>query len=88
MPTEQHVPSFENHEIHHGKRIDSTPVVSRSPEHHEGGNMFWLVFTLIFRENTLGVVKASHLSSLSTNLTRGLAARRLLRIPHKPAPKP
>ncbi|GFU03314.1 hypothetical protein TNCV_3338331 [Trichonephila clavipes] len=33
------------------------------------------------RENTLGWSGASHLSSPSTDLTRGLAARRLFKVP-------
>ncbi|GFV74520.1 hypothetical protein TNCV_5129621 [Trichonephila clavipes] len=33
------------------------------------------------RENTLGVVQASNISSPSTNLTRGPAARRLFKVP-------
>ncbi|GFT96234.1 uncharacterized protein TNCV_3906741 [Trichonephila clavipes] len=36
--------------------------------------------TPIMRENTPGVVRASHLSSPSTNLTRGLVARRLFKL--------
>ncbi|GFX50777.1 DUF4817 domain-containing protein [Trichonephila clavipes] len=36
----------------------------------------------LHREKILGVARASHLSSPSTNLTRGLAARRLFRVQH------
>ncbi|GFV25930.1 hypothetical protein TNCV_2920411 [Trichonephila clavipes] len=53
------------------------PVVSRSFEHRTGDNMIWLVSPSVLRENTLGWTWASHLSSPSTNLTRGLASRRL-----------
>ncbi|GFV64812.1 hypothetical protein TNCV_809091 [Trichonephila clavipes] len=62
------------HEIHRG----FTPVVSLSFEHHAGDSMILLCSTSILRENTLK--EASNLSSPSTNLTRGLVARRLLRI--------
>ncbi|GFU44289.1 hypothetical protein TNCV_3041301 [Trichonephila clavipes] len=37
--------------------------------------------TPVLSKNTLGVVRASHLSSSSTNLTKGLAARWLFRVP-------
>ncbi|GFT90499.1 hypothetical protein TNCV_4491871 [Trichonephila clavipes] len=59
----------------------ATPVVSRSFEHHTGDRTIWPVFTPILREDTLGWSGASHLSSPSTNLTRGLVARWLFREP-------
>ncbi|GFW82279.1 hypothetical protein TNCV_3817601 [Trichonephila clavipes] len=59
----------------------SKPVVGRRLEHHTGDSTIQLGFTPIFRRNTLGSIMASHLSSTSTNLTRGLAARWLFRVP-------
>ncbi|GFW15171.1 hypothetical protein TNCV_173181 [Trichonephila clavipes] len=58
-----------------------TPVVSRSFEHHIGDSTIWLGFTPILRDDIWGRSWASHLSSPSTNLTRGLAVRRLLIVP-------
>ncbi|GFV39900.1 hypothetical protein TNCV_1850371 [Trichonephila clavipes] len=49
-------------------------------EHHADDSTIWLSSTLILRESTLGWSGASHLSSSSTNLTRGLRARRLFRV--------
>ncbi|GFX54167.1 hypothetical protein TNCV_2338031 [Trichonephila clavipes] len=43
--------------------------------------IFWLVSIPILRENTLGLVRSSHLSCPSTNLMRGFAARRPFRVP-------
>ncbi|GFT11237.1 hypothetical protein TNCV_1143751 [Trichonephila clavipes] len=58
-----------------------TPVVSRSFEHHTGGSTIWLD-SAQFRGRTLwGWSEASRLSSPSINLTRGIAARRLFRVP-------
>ncbi|GFT25950.1 hypothetical protein TNCV_2807891 [Trichonephila clavipes] len=37
------------------QRARCTPVVSRSFEYHAGDSTFWLGFTPILRENTLGV---------------------------------
>ncbi|GFW14259.1 hypothetical protein TNCV_3548481 [Trichonephila clavipes] len=53
----------------------------RSLEHPAGDSTIWLGCTTILRENTLRVV--GDLSSLfpCSNLTRGLAARRLFRAP-------
>ncbi|GFU80317.1 hypothetical protein TNCV_3520921 [Trichonephila clavipes] len=62
-----------------------TPVVSRTLEHHTGDRTISLVSTLILRENTWGLVKASHLSFPATNLMRGLATRRLFIVPLCPA---
>ncbi|GFW13729.1 hypothetical protein TNCV_2105531 [Trichonephila clavipes] len=56
-------------------------VVSYSFEHLAGDRTIQLGFTPILKENTLGVVRGLTLSSLSTNLTRGLAARWLFRVP-------
>ncbi|GFV49727.1 hypothetical protein TNCV_1792951 [Trichonephila clavipes] len=56
-------------------------VVRRSFEHHTGCYTIGLGSTQILRENTQEVVKASHLSSSSTNLTGGLAAQLLFRAP-------
>ncbi|GFU83318.1 hypothetical protein TNCV_3739291 [Trichonephila clavipes] len=50
-------------------------------EHHTGDSTIWLDTTSIFRGNTLGWSGTSHFSSPSTNLTRGLATRRLFRVP-------
>ncbi|GFU84547.1 hypothetical protein TNCV_3238561 [Trichonephila clavipes] len=66
-----------------------TPVVIRSFERHSGNSTFWLSYTPILRENTLNVVRTSHLSPLSTNLIKsshevggkGREARRLFRVP-------
>ncbi|GFT58780.1 hypothetical protein TNCV_4237361 [Trichonephila clavipes] len=57
------------------------PVVSYSFEHHAGGSTIWLGSNPILRENIWRWSKASHLSSPSTYLTRGLAARWLFRVP-------
>ncbi|GFV29391.1 hypothetical protein TNCV_438101 [Trichonephila clavipes] len=46
-----------------------------------GDSTIWLVSTPILREDTRGWSGASHLSTPSTNHTRGLAARRLFRVP-------
>ncbi|GFW08833.1 transposable element Tc3 transposase [Trichonephila clavipes] len=62
------------------KGVSSTPVVSRNSEHHAGDSKIRLSSTPILKENTLGVVKVSHLFSPSTNFTRGLAARRLFEV--------
>ncbi|GFV85289.1 hypothetical protein TNCV_929191 [Trichonephila clavipes] len=78
MPPDRHVSIRGSHEIHHGKGLDSTSVVSHSLEHHVGDSTFRLVSTPILRDNTLGTVRG--LSPPSTNLTRGLAARRLFRV--------
>ncbi|GFW08998.1 hypothetical protein TNCV_3475441 [Trichonephila clavipes] len=53
------------------------PVVSRSFEHHARDEtvQFDLVPLQFLREITLERIRVSHLSSPSTNLTRGLAAR-------------
>ncbi|GFV97430.1 hypothetical protein TNCV_2039391 [Trichonephila clavipes] len=48
---------IETHEIHHGKELDCTPVVSRSLEHHTGDSTFWLLSTPILTENNLRVVR-------------------------------
>ncbi|GFW61464.1 hypothetical protein TNCV_347121 [Trichonephila clavipes] len=60
------------------------PVVNRGLEHHADDSTLRLVplFLSIFRENTMGWSVASQLSSPSTNLTRGPAARRYLEYPH------
>ncbi|GFU87236.1 hypothetical protein TNCV_738131 [Trichonephila clavipes] len=58
-----------------------TSVVSRSYEHHAGNITIGLSSTLIFRENTLGMVRDSHIFSPSTNHQRVLSARRLFRVP-------
>ncbi|GFV31594.1 transposable element Tcb2 transposase [Trichonephila clavipes] len=50
-------------------------------EHHAGDSTILLSSTRISRKNTLEWSGDSHLSSPSTNLTRGLAARRLFRVP-------
>ncbi|GFX72923.1 hypothetical protein TNCV_1752301 [Trichonephila clavipes] len=57
------------------------PVVSCSFEHHAGDNTIWLGSTSILRENIWRWSEVSHLSSPSTNLTRGLAAQWLFREP-------
>ncbi|GFW51482.1 hypothetical protein TNCV_4211601 [Trichonephila clavipes] len=44
--------------------------------------MILLGFTPILKKNIMGVIRASHLSSPFSNLTKGLAARRLFRVPH------
>ncbi|GFT87091.1 hypothetical protein TNCV_2748521 [Trichonephila clavipes] len=54
---------------------------SLSFEHHAGDNTILLGSTQILRKNTLGWSRASHLSSPSTNHTRGLAARWLFSVP-------
>ncbi|GFV39955.1 hypothetical protein TNCV_435701 [Trichonephila clavipes] len=48
---------IEAHEIHHGKELDCTPVVSRSLEPHSGDGTFWFISKPILMENTLGVVR-------------------------------
>ncbi|GFW43584.1 hypothetical protein TNCV_4769361 [Trichonephila clavipes] len=53
------------------------PVVNRIFEHHTGDSTIWLVSTPILKEDTWD----GHLSIPSTNPTRGLAARRLFRVP-------
>ncbi|GFX89031.1 hypothetical protein TNCV_2853311 [Trichonephila clavipes] len=57
------------------------PIVSPSFEHHTGDSTILPVSTPILKEGTWGWSGASHLSTHSTNHTRGLAARRLFRIP-------
>ncbi|GFT25083.1 hypothetical protein TNCV_179921 [Trichonephila clavipes] len=69
---------IEIHEIYYGKGLDCTPIVSRNFEHRAGDSTFWLVPTPSLRENTFGGV--SGLPTLLTNLTRGLAVRRLFRV--------
>ncbi|GFX54775.1 hypothetical protein TNCV_2556611 [Trichonephila clavipes] len=61
----------------------SCTLVIRNFEHRTGDKRFDSVPHpfLILRKNTLGWSRASHLSFPSTNLTRGLATRRLFRIP-------
>ncbi|GFT90500.1 hypothetical protein TNCV_4491881 [Trichonephila clavipes] len=49
-------------------------------EHHARDSTSLLGSTPILRENTLGWLRAFHLSCPSTNLTRGLAARRLFKV--------
>ncbi|GFV25432.1 hypothetical protein TNCV_1147021 [Trichonephila clavipes] len=57
------------------------PVVTLSFEHHTGDSTIWLAFSSILMENfLLGASGVSNLSSPSTNLTKGLAARRLFRV--------
>ncbi|GFX20074.1 hypothetical protein TNCV_1436341 [Trichonephila clavipes] len=58
-----------------------TPVIIHSYEHHTCDSTIWPASTPTLRENTVAVVRASHLSSPFTNLTRGLAARRLFSVP-------
>ncbi|GFU40270.1 hypothetical protein TNCV_1733701 [Trichonephila clavipes] len=53
----------------------------RSFEHLICDSTIWLDSTPIWRESTLGWSEASHLSSPSTNLTRGVVDRRLFRVP-------
>ncbi|GFW99676.1 hypothetical protein TNCV_3419071 [Trichonephila clavipes] len=50
-------------------------------EHHTGDSTFWLGSIPILRKITLGVVRGIRLSSPFIKLTRGPAARRLLRVP-------
>ncbi|GFW00583.1 DUF4817 domain-containing protein [Trichonephila clavipes] len=50
-------------------------------DHHTENSTIWLGSTLILKENSLRVARASHLSFPSTNPTRGLAARWLFRVP-------
>ncbi|GFU06304.1 hypothetical protein TNCV_4765971 [Trichonephila clavipes] len=57
------------------------PVVSRSFEHHTGDSTICLVSTQILREDTWRLSGASHLSTRSTNHTRGLTAQRLFNVP-------
>ncbi|GFX48818.1 hypothetical protein TNCV_902001 [Trichonephila clavipes] len=64
-----------------GERDRCTPVLSPNSEHYTGDNRFLLGSTLISRENVLEVVGASHHSSPSINLMRGLGAQRLFRVP-------
>ncbi|GFV22619.1 hypothetical protein TNCV_2078101 [Trichonephila clavipes] len=45
-------------EIHHGKRLRVTPIVSRSFEHHTGDKTILLGFTAILREIILEVVRS------------------------------
>ncbi|GFV62799.1 hypothetical protein TNCV_2317121 [Trichonephila clavipes] len=56
------------------------PVVSCSFEHHACDNTIWLGSSPILRENIQRRSETSQLSSPSTNLTRGLAARWLFRV--------
>ncbi|GFU57784.1 hypothetical protein TNCV_1281331 [Trichonephila clavipes] len=56
-----------------------TPVVSLCFEHHAGYSMILLGSTLSLRENNLREGQGPPTSS--TNHTRGLAARRLFRVP-------
>ncbi|GFS73101.1 hypothetical protein TNCV_686791 [Trichonephila clavipes] len=56
-----------------------TPVVNRSIEHHTGDSTIYLGSNPILRDPG-GVSGASHLSSPSINLTRGLATRWLFRV--------
>ncbi|GFX08615.1 hypothetical protein TNCV_4171141 [Trichonephila clavipes] len=63
--------------IHEG---GGTPVVSRSFERHTDDSTICLGSIPVLK-NPLEVVRASHLFSPSTNLMRGLAARRLFRAP-------
>ncbi|GFY08799.1 hypothetical protein TNCV_4659921 [Trichonephila clavipes] len=56
-------------------------VVSRSFEHHTGDRTIWLSSTPMLKESPWGFPGISHLSSPSTNLTRGLAARQLFKVP-------
>ncbi|GFT87620.1 hypothetical protein TNCV_3866521 [Trichonephila clavipes] len=59
-----------------------TPVVSRSFEHHTGDGTIWLgSSTNLEEEHSEGGQEASHLSTSSTNPTRGHAAQRLCRVP-------
>ncbi|GFT53217.1 hypothetical protein TNCV_4233141 [Trichonephila clavipes] len=72
---------IEVHEVHRGKRLNSTPTISRSFEHRAADSMIRLDSTPTLRENFLEVFMVSHFYSLFTNLTRGLATRRLFRVP-------
>ncbi|GFT12303.1 hypothetical protein TNCV_4005591 [Trichonephila clavipes] len=58
-----------------------TPVVSRIFEHHTGDSTILLVSTPVLRQDTWWWSEASPLYFPSTNLTRGLAAGRLFRVP-------
>ncbi|GFU83803.1 hypothetical protein TNCV_1694731 [Trichonephila clavipes] len=62
------------------QKTKCTPTVSRSFDNH-AGNTIWLVSILILKEKTKNWPGASHLSSPSTKLTRGLEARWLFRVP-------
>ncbi|GFV48156.1 hypothetical protein TNCV_3554351 [Trichonephila clavipes] len=67
-----------------GKALSSRRAVVTGPlsfEPHAGDSTILICSTPILRENTLGVVKGLPPLSPSTNLTRGLAARRLFRVP-------
>ncbi|GFV73108.1 hypothetical protein TNCV_3665251 [Trichonephila clavipes] len=71
---------IKTHEIHHGKGLDSTPVVSRSYEHHVGDRAIWLVSTSILWENTLEMVRGfSHIFPFCQPLKR-TCDRQLLRV--------
>ncbi|GFX92974.1 hypothetical protein TNCV_915231 [Trichonephila clavipes] len=47
----------ETHEIHHGKGLDCTPVVSLNSEHTASESMFLPVSNPVIRENTLWMVR-------------------------------
>ncbi|GFY09157.1 hypothetical protein TNCV_4663481 [Trichonephila clavipes] len=53
--------------MHHVKGLEIYSCRYSSFEHHTGDSTIWLGSTPILRENTLGVIKDSHLSSPSTN---------------------
>ncbi|GFU19968.1 hypothetical protein TNCV_2705971 [Trichonephila clavipes] len=64
------------------QRAKVTPVVCRSFEHHAGYRTIYLDFTSLLRRTPWGVIRGLPPSSPSTNITRGLAARRLFKVPH------
>ncbi|GFU50831.1 hypothetical protein TNCV_2495351 [Trichonephila clavipes] len=68
------------HEICPGNRLDYTPSINRSFEHHAGDSTIRLVSTLILTKNILEVVRDPHVLTPSANLTRELAARRPFRV--------
>ncbi|GFX91837.1 hypothetical protein TNCV_3530361 [Trichonephila clavipes] len=70
MPPHRQRHQIKIHEIYRDEGLDVYAcLVSFIFEHHTGDSMSWLVFNSIF------------LASLSTNLTRGLAARWLFKVP-------
>ncbi|GFV18406.1 hypothetical protein TNCV_2868621 [Trichonephila clavipes] len=75
---------MEAHGIHHGKRLYirmSLAVALRSNHGRVSRTFFGSVLLHSRKENTQRWSVASHLSYLPTNLTKVLAARRLVRVP-------
>ncbi|GFU87975.1 hypothetical protein TNCV_1335441 [Trichonephila clavipes] len=79
--TRSRLPQTQDHEIHHGKGLDVRLSLAVALGTIQVTVRFSSVPPQFRGRIPWGWSKASHLSSPSTSLTRGLAARSLFRVP-------